>query len=186
MRSELASLGLEPGYLLFVGNPKPHKNLEGLLAAFADLDSASARLVIVGEKSSNKGSTGDARPPSAISIGRVDDARLPALYQGALALCFPSLYEGFGLPVVEAMASGTPVIASSTPAVAEIAGDAALLVDPRDASEWTAAMAQLLVDPTLRQKLAARGQERAREFTWGKTARRTLELYRAVLAERPV
>lgn len=183
VREELSGLGIEPGYLLFVGNPKPHKNLETLVSAFSALSSPSARLLLVGSKSAPTGDPGEAR---VTSIGRVDDAKLPFLYRGALALCFPSLYEGFGLPVVEAMASGTPVIASTTPAVAEIAGGAdgaALLVDPRSVESWTAAMRDLLANDVRRRELAERGRRRAGAFSWKETARRTLEVYRSVLAE---
>jgi glycosyltransferase involved in cell wall biosynthesis len=175
----LAVLGLEPGYFLFVGNPKPHKNLETLLAAFAGLESASARLVIAGEKRAHKEKDRDSR---VVSLGRIDDPLLPALYGGAAALVFPSLYEGFGLPVVEAMAAGAPVLASSTPAVAEVAGSAAVLVDPLDVDGWTKAMRRLQTDPELRDDLARRGRERAAAFSWIETARRTLAVYREVLA----
>lgn len=177
----LGALGLEAGYLLFVGNPKPHKNLERLRAAFAAVAAPGATLVIAG---------GAARPSHAapdrriVELGRVSVNDLPFLYRGAAALLFPSLYEGFGLPVAEAMAAGTPVIASSTAAVAEVAGEAALLVDPLDVAGWSAAIARLLAEPELGRALAARGRERAESFRWEHTARRTLEAYRAVLAER--
>jgi glycosyltransferase involved in cell wall biosynthesis len=180
LAGRLSALGLEPGYFLFVGNPKPHKNLETLLAAFAGLDSASSRLVIVGEKGAHREKDRDAR---VVSIGRIEDPLLPVLYAGAAALVFPSLYEGFGLPVVEAMASGTPVIVSTTPAVAEVAGAAALQVDPLDVSEWTRAMRRILTEPGLSDELSLRGRERAAAFSWNETARRTLAIYREVLAE---
>lgn len=177
---ELDATGLEPGYFLFVGNPKPHKNLERLLAAFAELHSPAARLVIVGESATIRK---ESRSSRVISIGRVADERLPALFRGALALVFPSLYEGFGLPVAEAMAAGVPVIASSTPAVAEIAGNAAEIVNPLDVSGWTAAMRRVAGDAELRRRLSAAGRERAASFSWERAARRTLAVYRSVLAE---
>jgi glycosyltransferase involved in cell wall biosynthesis len=181
LRRRLAAFGLEPGYFLFVGNPKPHKNLERLLAAFARVAEPAAQLVVVGERGAKR--SDQATDRRVLSLGRLADGDLPALYRGAGALLFPSLYEGFGLPVVEAMAAGVPVIASSTPAVAEIAGDAALLVDPLDVAGFARAMERLLAEPELQRSLSAAGTARAAAFTWANTARRTLAVYREVLAE---
>jgi glycosyltransferase involved in cell wall biosynthesis len=115
-------------------------------------------------------------------IGVVEDADLPALYRAAAFLVYPSLAEGFGLPVAEAMACGTPVIASNIPAIAEVAGEAALLVDPRDTDAIARAMRRLHSDPELRALLSARGIERAKAFSWDAAATRTLEVYREALA----
>jgi len=111
--------------------------------------------------------------------GYVPDADLPALLSGALAFVFPSLYEGFGLPVLEAMACGTPVICSNTSSLPEVAGDAALLVDPREPEALAQAMLRLLRDKELRGELSARGLEQARRFSWRRCAQETL----AVLEE---
>jgi glycosyltransferase involved in cell wall biosynthesis len=180
--ARLAGLGLSPGYFLFVGNPKPHKNLDRLLAAFAGVATPGARLVVVGGESPGAGAL---RDPRVVAVGRVDAELLPALYRGALALVFPSLYEGFGLPVAEAMACGTPVVASTTPAVAEVGGDAALLVDPLDVAAWTAALQRLAAEPQLRARLSEAGRRRSESFSWSDCARRTLAVYREVLAGSP-
>lgn len=103
-------------------------------------------------------------------IGRVSDAELKALYAGPLALAFPSLTEGFGLPPVEAMLCGCPVIATTGGAVPEICGDAARYVDPTDLPGWTAALEQIATDATLRQTLAAKGRIRAARYTWAGAA----------------
>jgi len=115
-------------------------------------------------------------------VGRVEDDELPALYSGARALVFPSLYEGFGLPALEAMACGTPVIASNTTGLAEAVGDAGVTVDPRSAEELTDAMRRVLDDDALRERLIAAGLARAAEFTWGRMARSTAAVYRDALA----
>ncbi len=111
------------------------------------------------------------------------DDDLPPLYSGAALLAYPSLYEGFGLPVLEAMACGTPVVASSTSATAEVAGDAALLVDPLDVDGLATAMRRLLSDETLQAGLRSRGLERAAGYSWQRTARETLAVYESLLAK---
>jgi glycosyltransferase involved in cell wall biosynthesis len=113
----------------------------------------------------------------------VPDEDLPALYSGAAAFAFPSLYEGFGLPVLEAMACGAPVVTSNVSATAEVAGDAALLVDPRGVDALGDALGRVLADGALRQELRQRGFERARQFSWERTARETLLLYERVAAQ---
>ena len=184
----LAALELAPGYLLFVGNPKPHKNLERLLAAVARLagrPGGPPTLVLAGDRDD------DSPLPRQIAaaglgaavrrLGHLPDADLPALYRGAALLVQPSLWEGFGLPVAEAMALGVPVIAADRGALPEVAGDAALLVDPEDVAAIAAAIASLLDDPAVRADLAQRGRRRAAGLHWEGAARRTLAVYEAAL-----
>jgi glycosyltransferase involved in cell wall biosynthesis len=114
---------------------------------------------------------------AVIFTGFVEDEDLPALYRGAQLFVFPSLYEGFGLPILEAMASGIPVITSTTASMPEVAGDAAVLVDPRDPEAIAEAMARVLAEERLRQALIQKGLARARRFTWDTVAHDTLALY---------
>ncbi|MBN1814158.1 MAG: glycosyltransferase family 4 protein [Anaerolineae bacterium] len=176
-------------YLLFVGSVEKRKNLRGLLHAYVHLREQDNHLplVIVG-----------ARGPGARAIvqlvheldltkdvilaGYVLDSDLPALYSGADLFVFPSLYEGFGLPPLEAMACGTPVVTSSTSSLPEVAGDAAILVDPTDVEGLADAMQRVLADRDLQMDLRQRGLKRAAEFTWERTACETVHLYREVLS----
>jgi glycosyltransferase involved in cell wall biosynthesis len=114
--------------------------------------------------------------------GYVDDTDLPALYGGAAAFCFPSLYEGFGLPVLEAMACGTPVVCSNTSSLPEVAGDAALLVDPHDPAALADALARILGERALAEDLRRRGLARAAAYSWDRTAALTAAVYQKVLA----
>ncbi len=114
-------------------------------------------------------------------LGRIDDADLPGLYAAATLFVFPSRYEGWGLPVVEAMACGTPVACSNASSLPEAAGDAALLFDPDDTAAITAALAQGLSDSGLRAELAERGLAQAARFTWAGNASATLGIYRTIL-----
>lgn len=168
-----------PRFLLYVGNDKPHKNLEALFSAFLALrrDEKGVSLVLAGATPERF-----AGVEGVVLAGRVSDEELLALYRDATALILPSLDEGFGLPVLEAMACGTPVICSHIPALAEVTADAALLVDPRDTDGLRDAMRRMLDDESLREKSSIRGRARASEFSWERTARETLEVYRRVAA----
>ncbi len=187
----LARLGLLPGFFLFVGNPKPHKNLGRLLSAYSRLGRERPELpllVLAGARKERLprlrreiealGLAGHVR-----ALGFVDDGCLRALYQGALALLFPTLAEGFGLPIAEAMACGAPVLVADRPVHLEVAGDAAERVDPLDPDSIASGIVRLLDSPARRQRMAARGRERAERYRWDDAALKTLVLYRDVLAE---
>ena len=168
-------------YVLFTGTVEPRKNLARLLEAFARLGDVDADLVLVGPE----GWSTDLPPTTARRLGFVSDADRDALYAGAAAVCYPSLREGFGLPVLEAMAQGAAVVTSATTATAEVAGDAALLVDPLDTDAIAGALAQLLGDRDLVARLGKLARARAAEQTWGRTAAATVEAYRAAMAVGP-
>lgn len=180
----LARYGVPARYLLFVGSLEPRKNLKTLLAAMRLLEDQQRldghQLVLVGcrarhfEDDHLEEALGRMRH-MVQPLGFVADKDLPALYSGATAFVYPSLYEGFGLPPLEAMACGTPVVASSTTALPEVVGEAGLLVPPRDAEALAEAIARLLSDASLRSVLAARGRERAAAWTWEAAARQVLD-----------
>lgn len=151
-------------YFLFVGNDKPHKNVDRLVEA-----SRGMRLIVAGGAF--------ARFPDVERRGFVSDEELLGLYRGALAVVLPSLEEGFGLPAAEAMACGTPVIVSTTPALVELTGDAALHVDPRSIDAIREAMLRVRDDAALRESLSQKGRERARPFTWRRCAELTRSAY---------
>ena len=175
-------------YLLHVGQAYPHKNLRRLIQAFAQVASAhpQLRLVLAGkphptETPQLKALAAELGLQQRVEFrAYVPYAELPDLYRGALAFVFPSLWEGFGLPVLEAMACGTPVITSAGSGTEEVAGDAALLVDPADADVIRRALEQLLGSTALRSRMRALGLLRVQEFHWARTADRTSELLRAL------
>lgn len=156
---------------LFVGNDKPHKNVDRLVRAFQRLGGRH-RLVLAGGKFERF--SGIERIERR---GFVSEDELIALYRGALALLLPSLEEGFGLPAAEAMACGTPVIVSDTPALRELTGDAAIAVDPLSDDAIHDAMQRVAGDEALRTDLGRRGRDRARQFTWRRCAERTRAAY---------
>jgi glycosyltransferase involved in cell wall biosynthesis len=117
-------------------------------------------------------------PEAVIRLGPVSEELLVSLYRCALALVYPSLYEGFGLPALEAMACGTPVIASRAASIPEVVGDAAILLDPMDVAAWTDAIVTVINDDGRREQMRSAGLARASGFTWARTARRTLQAYR--------
>jgi glycosyltransferase involved in cell wall biosynthesis len=179
---------LHGGYFLAVGTIEPRKNLPRVIEALQVVRSSGseAQLVVVGapgwgQTRLQQQLLSGALGPSVRYVGHVPDADLAALYAGAIALVYPSLYEGFGLPILEAMACGCPVITSACGGLAEAAGDAARRVDPRSVPDIAAAMQALLVEPSQRTELARRGQQRATNFTWQRTAEHTLAVYRHVL-----
>jgi glycosyltransferase involved in cell wall biosynthesis len=180
-----------PGrYVLFVGTLEPRKNLTTLLKAYAMLRAGGqdedAKLVVVGRKGWLYDEVFET--VRALALHRdvlftdfVDDADLPDLYRGASLFVLPSFYEGFGLPILEAMASGVPVIASNTSSMPEVAGEAALLIDPRNPQAMAEAMAGVLADEQLRKTMTQRGLARAQCFTWESVAQKTLALYAALV-----
>jgi glycosyltransferase involved in cell wall biosynthesis len=179
---------LPEGYVLFVGSVERRKNLRGLLQAYARLleTDVACPLVIVGTRRRGAGEIGRTLQElhleeSVIFTGYVPDADLPAIYTGADLFVFPSLYEGFGLPPLEAMACGTPVVCSNAASLPEVVGDAAIMVDPYDVEGLAEAMLRVLTDADLREHLRRKGLERARQFTWERTARETVAVYREVL-----
>lgn len=176
-------------YLLFVGTLEPRKNLTTLLHAYAMLRSDGCgqdlKLVVAGRAGWLYADIFDtvktlALDEQVIFTGFVADEDLPDIYRGAQLLVFPSLYEGFGLPILEAMASGVPVLTSASASMPEVAGDAAILIDPHDPEAIAAGMARVLAEDRLRQAMIQKGLARARCFTWESVARRTLELYAAL------
>jgi glycosyltransferase involved in cell wall biosynthesis len=175
--------------LLSLSAKRPHKNLLALIGALALLPAEDRPLLVLPgystaheaelrERAASEGVAGDVRFPAWVSAEEVE-----GLWALAAAFVFPSLYEGFGLPVLEAMARGVPVACSNASSLPEVAGEAALLFDPRDEPAIAAALRRLLDDPELRERLRARGLARVAEFTWDRTARLTLESYRRALAD---
>jgi glycosyltransferase involved in cell wall biosynthesis len=186
----LERLGIPTPYVLFVGTLEPRKNLVTLVRAYRraavgiphalvlagapgwGLDALERELAMPG-------------PGRIVRTGWLPDDDLDAVYRGASAFVYPSLYEGFGLPVLEAMARGIPTIASSASSLPEVTGDAALSVDPRSSGALASATATLLADDGLASELGERGRRRARSFTWDETARLTLEAYERAVARSP-
>jgi glycosyltransferase involved in cell wall biosynthesis len=169
-------------YVLFVGMIEPRKNVDALLDAWQDFPlRAEFDLVIAGpggwaaEKTLARLAV---QPPGVRYLGYVKEEDLPGLTAGAAAFVYPSLYEGFGIPVAQAMAAGVPVITSNTSCLPEIAGDGALLVDPRSPTEIRAALEKLLTSASLRQKLGESARERAQQYRWENSARKSLEFFR--------
>jgi glycosyltransferase involved in cell wall biosynthesis len=185
-----ATHGIRTPYFLYVGTLEPRKNLARALRAFASVADAlpGCRFVIVGQRGWRYDEVlREAAHPALRDrvdlLGYVPEESLPELYAHALALVYPSLYEGFGLPVVESMACGTPVLTSRSSSLAEIAEGAALLADPTDEKALADALHALATDEGLRASLRAQGLERARAFSWQRTGRETVEAYQEVYDE---
>ncbi|HVO43393.1 MAG TPA: glycosyltransferase family 1 protein [Aggregatilineales bacterium] len=171
--------GIPGDYLLFLGTLQPRKNLGRLIDAFLSCNLTGFSLVLAGKR----GWLFEEAIPAlrldqrsrVIIPGYVADDDIAALYSGATAFTFPSLYEGFGFPVLEAMRCGTPVLCSTTSSLPELAGDAALLVDPLDQDAIAAGIARLVSHPALRADLVTRGYQQTQRFTWARAAQETLE-----------
>ena len=181
------SLGERP-IALSLSAKRPHKNIAALIDALAQLPATQRPLLVLPgyatwherelrERARQAGVSEDVRMP-----GWISGAELEGLWAVAECFVFPSLYEGFGLPVLEAMARGVPVACSNASSLPEVAGDAALLFDPRDPAAIARALQRLLTDRELRERLRTLGRERARQFTWERTAQLTLDCYERVLS----
>ncbi len=171
-------------YVMWTGTIEPRKNLPRLIRAFNDLGRDDIDLVLVGPQGWNE----DLEPLLAERseqvkvLGFVPLRDLAPIYAGAEIFCFPSLFEGFGLPVLEAMAQGTAVVTSRGTSTEELAGDAAVVVDPTDAAAITRALSELLEDAERRKQLAEAGRARARAYSWDRTAELVASCYREVAA----
>jgi alpha-1,3-rhamnosyl/mannosyltransferase len=182
-----ARYNLPETYVLYVGSNKPHKNLIRLVEAWSKMPNRNrTQLVLAGSWDSRHN---EARL-AATRLGLESDIRwlgstpqhdLAAVYSGATLFVFPSEYEGFGLPVLEAMACGVPVLCSNSSSLPEVAGDAAVLLDPGDSDSWAEAIQRLLADEGLRMMYGERGLRRADQFTWSETARQMREVYARTL-----
>jgi glycosyltransferase involved in cell wall biosynthesis len=181
---------LSHSYLLYVGNIKPHKNLERLIEAFHLVRTqgrSELELIIIGDEISKLQSLRRAVHKHDIHryvrfLGYVPDKTLAVLYRLASVFVFPSLYEGFGLPPLEAMASGTPVVTSNVSSLPEVVGDAAVLVDPYDPQAIADGILAVLRSAHLRDELTRRGRARVEQYSWSRSAQRVHEIYEEVLA----
>jgi glycosyltransferase involved in cell wall biosynthesis len=176
-------------YILSVGTVQPRKNYGRLIQALALLRAANIdiHLVVAGGKGWLEDPIYDTIHATNMGdyvhfIGFVDEKDLPTLYSGAVCFAFPSLYEGFGLPVLEAMACGTPVVTSNVSSLPEVAGDAALTIDPYNVEELAEALRRVIEDEALRKDLISKGFARAKQFSWDTSARQLIQIYRNLLA----
>ena len=181
---------LNDPFILYAGNIKPHKNLERLIEAFHTIrrgELEHAKLLIIGDEISKYATLRRTVHRYKLHkhvrfFGFVPDATLAILYRLARVFVFPSLYEGFGLPPLEAMASGTPVITSNVSSLPEVVGDAAMLIDPYEPDAIAGAMRRVMLDDRLRDDMRERGLARVRDFSWERSVRRVREIYDEVLA----
>jgi len=179
---------LDHRFVLYVGNIKPHKNLVRLIESFSELRARQledVKLLIIGDEISKLPALRHAVHRHKLHkhvrfLGYVPDDQLAVLYRLAAVFVFPSLYEGFGLPPLEAMASGTPVVVSNVSSLPEVVGDAAVLVDPHDIDSIVDGLHSVLTNPARAEDMRRKGLERAREFSWERSVARTLEVYRRI------
>ena len=184
-----AKYGLAGKYFLYVGTIQPRKNLVRLIEGFARANLSDTDLVLVGTKGWLYEDIYKAPEKLSVSnhvrfLGFVENEDLAILYSGAVALAFPSLYEGFGLPIAEAFACNCPVLTSNIGAMNEVADFAALLVDPLDVKSISFGLKKLASDDKLRQKLIGKGQSRIQDFSWEKAARETLQVFERVYQQK--
>jgi glycosyltransferase involved in cell wall biosynthesis len=179
---------LDHRFVLYVGNIKPHKNLVRLIEAFSELrarELEDVKLLIIGDEISKLPALRHAVHRHKLHkhvrfLGYVPDDQLAVLYRLAAVFVFPSLYEGFGLPPLEAMASGTPVVVSNVSSLPEVVGDAAVLVDPHDTDSIVEGLHCVLTNPARAEDMRRKGLERSREFSWERSVARTLEVYKRI------
>jgi alpha-1,3-rhamnosyl/mannosyltransferase len=176
--------GLREAYVLYIGSNKPHKNLPALIRAYTLLPKAPG-LVVAGEEDPRYTNARELAQALKLNdrvrfLGSIPERDLPALYSGAMAFVFPSIYEGFGLPPLEAMACGVPVACSNIPCLSETVRDAALLFNPEHSEDIAAAVERVLGDENLRADLRIRGLRRAAELSWDEAARQALKAYRQI------
>lgn len=182
LRSVRDRYRLPDRFILSVGTLEPGKNREVLLLALDILRRRGVSRVLVIAGGRGWGPSASRLPPSIVHLGYVPDADLPALYSLADVFVFPSWLEGFGLPPLEALACGTPTVASPRPAMPEVLGDAVLYADPRDPATWADAIERAATDSALREVLVARGLARAAGYSWRRAAAETIAVYAAALA----
>ncbi|MCH8821581.1 glycosyltransferase family 4 protein [Patescibacteria group bacterium] len=180
--------GLDSKYLLFVGTIQPRKNIIKLIQAYAKLQNRKVDLVLVGKPGWLYDEIYKAPKKYSVSsfvkfLGFVSEEDLPSLYSGSEAFVLPSLYEGFGLPILEAMACEVPVITSNTSSMPEVSGDNALLVKPNDVNDMSYNLSRILNEEDLRLKLKDKGREWARKFSWEKAAKETIRVFEKVYRE---
>ncbi len=187
----LSALDIVEGFVLFVGTLSPRKNLETLIKAFTRLQRTSGpsrQLVIVGNRGWLNEGIFDAMNSTELDdevlhFESLNDVQLAHLYSAAGVLALPSFYEGFGLPLLEAMQCGCPVIASNTSSLPEVAGSAGILLDPLDVNGWADAIGTVLSDQALRGNMIARGFKQASRFSWERSARETIALYQDAVTD---
>jgi len=190
IKQALDKYGLQPGYMLCVSSVEPRKNFERIIKVFGQLIKKEPyrdqKLVCVGGRGWKNSAIYQQVKTLGLEqkikfLGYVDQDELPLIYRGAALFLYPSLYEGFGLPVLEAMASGIPVITSKVSSLPEVAGQAAVMIDPYSEKELFDAAAGLLQEPGKAKKYITEGLIQARRFSWEKTARKTLDIYKKVV-----
>ena len=177
---------LDKPYFLYLGELRPHKNVGRVIQAFIQFKARVApesdiRLIVAGKTHKSFDMTDAVRRDDIIFTGYVKDDDAYTLYSNALAYCLPSLYEGFGLPILEAMKCGCPVITSDFSSTAEVAGDAGVLVDPLSVDAIAEAFGKIYSDESFRKDLVEKGYARERSFSWAMTAEKTLEIYKEIL-----
>jgi glycosyltransferase involved in cell wall biosynthesis len=186
----LEKYGISPHFIFTIGSFEPRKNIGTLIRAYVNLPEIVKKkhpLVIGGGKGWLNSDVDTLIASQAsdriLRIGYVDEQDLPALYSAAAVFVYPSLYEGFGLPILEAMSCGAPVIASNTSSMPEIGGNAALFFDPADVRQLTAILLEVTGNENLRKELCRKGRERSGQFSWEKTAKETLKIYEALYSD---
>jgi len=177
IKNKLNKYGLEPGYLLFVGTLEPRKNIQRLIKAY-NLLRLKKKLVLVGRP--GKGIEKLTFAKNIIWLNYVSDEDLPFIYNGASLFIYPSLYEGFGMPVLEAMSSGVPVITSNVSSLPEVVGEAVILVEPKNIKALAGAMKKVTGNKFLSNELRKKGLERVKKFTWEKCAKTVISIYEKI------